>query len=324
MWGAKTYNELFTIQSADVVSGTSYQAHTATVSNRGWVITYGGNNNSVGTNSNKRGNCKLSSYTKYAVSPVTSSQTASAFVSTTSISDVSKISYTYTSNNKGSNSTNVYLIYSSNGTSFSQMSLTSGTQGATISSGTAYEFTKCSGYFGLLFEATNNSGDWRIDAVNITFYEEEGSSCSAKPTVGANLTSVNATTNSITATIPISAIGGCNITENGLVYSSSVATPTIGAANCTKVTTTACGSTAANKTVTITGLTCGQSYYVRGYAENEAGIQYTDVLTQSTSDCPKYTVTYNAGTGSCETVRQKQILQVRVIYSRVLINRQAI
>lgn len=115
--------------------------------------------------------------------------------------------------------------------------------------------------------------------------------CTVAPTVGADLTSVSATVNSITATVPISAIGGCNITENGLVYSTSVTTPTVGAANCTKVTTTACGSTAANKTVEITGLTCGQSYYVRGYATNDAGTSYTNVTEQSTSACPKYTVT---------------------------------
>lgn len=116
-------------------------------------------------------------------------------------------------------------------------------------------------------------------------------SCSVKPTVGTTLQSVTATENSIKATIPISSIGGCNITENGLVYSTTNSTPTVGGSGCTKVTTTACGSTAANKTVTITGLNCGTSYYIRGYATNEAGTSYTDVTTQSTSDCPKYTIT---------------------------------
>ena len=114
--------------------------------------------------------------------------------------------------------------------------------------------------------------------------------CSA-PTVGSALTSVSATTNSITATVPISATGGCNITENGLVYSSSNATPTVGGTNCTKVTTTACGATAANKEVTITGLTCGTTYNIRGYATNSSGTTYTNVLTQVTSACPLYTVT---------------------------------
>lgn len=150
----------------------------------------------------------------------------------------------------------------------------------------------------LSIEISSDATATFIHSIKVTYSVP---SCSVTPTVGSSLTSVSATVNSITATVPISAIGGCNITENGLVYSTSVATPTVGASNCTKVTTTACGSTAANKEVTITGLTCGTSYYVRGYATNNAGTSYTNVKTQSTSACPKYTVTYNAGTGACGT-----------------------
>ncbi|MCQ2348324.1 MAG: InlB B-repeat-containing protein [Paludibacteraceae bacterium] len=171
MWGAE-YEELFTITSDAVVTNSGYAKYETTVDEREWIITYGGNNKSVGTNKDNRSKCTLSSYSKYAVSPVTTSNIASAYVSKTSISDVSKISYTF---NGGSNqtNTNVYLIYSSDGNTFSQVSLTSGTQGSAISSGTAYAFAKCSGYFGLLFKATNSSGNWRIDDVNITFYKEK-------------------------------------------------------------------------------------------------------------------------------------------------------
>lgn len=186
VWG-EDYSEITTITSGTVVNNSSYNAYTYNASEAGadtidWVITFGGNNKSVGTNSSNRNNCKLSSYTKYAVSPVTSTQVASAFVSTTAISDVSKISYTF---NGGSNqtSTNVYLIYSSNGTSFSQISLTSGEQGASISSGTEYEFAKCTGYFGLLFVATNASGNWRIDDVSISLYKTAAPACDDKVTI---------------------------------------------------------------------------------------------------------------------------------------------
>ena len=78
----------FTIASASVVSGTTYTTHEATVDGRGWIITFGGNNKSVGTNKNNRSKCTLADYSKYAVSPVTTSSIASAFASTTSISDV--------------------------------------------------------------------------------------------------------------------------------------------------------------------------------------------------------------------------------------------
>ena len=156
------------ISSADVVSSSAYKAY----SNSNWIITFGGNNKSVGTNSSNRSNCVLSSYEKYAVSPITTSNIASAFASTTSISNVSKISYTF---NGGSNqtNTNVYLLYSSDNKTFSQITLTKGTQGASISSGTEFEFDECDGYFAMLFVATNTSGNWRIDDVNLTFTYSE-------------------------------------------------------------------------------------------------------------------------------------------------------
>ena len=47
--GAETAWGEFTIYSGDVVSGTSYKSHTSTVNERGYVITFGGNNSSVGT-----------------------------------------------------------------------------------------------------------------------------------------------------------------------------------------------------------------------------------------------------------------------------------
>lgn len=172
MWG-QTYQQIFQITSGDVVTNSSYAAYSNIVDMRNFVITFGGNNKSVGTNSSNRSNCNLSEYSKYAVSPVTTSSVASAFACTTSISDVSKIKYTF---NGGSNqtSTNVYLLYSSDNSTFSQISLTSGTQGAAISSGTEYVFSECDGYFALLFVATNTSGNWRIDDVTITFFESSG------------------------------------------------------------------------------------------------------------------------------------------------------
>ena len=171
---SKTYTQLFVITSDAVVSNSGYSMYTATVDNRGWVITYGGNNVSVGTNSNKRSNCNLSSYSKYAVSPVTTSSTASAFANTTKVDNVAKIKYVV-GGGKNQSYTKVYLLYSSDNTSFSQVALTSTspTQGGDIvtsSSGAEFEFEKRSGYFAVLFVATNTSGDWRLDDVNLTFY----------------------------------------------------------------------------------------------------------------------------------------------------------
>lgn len=143
-------------------------------------------------------------------------------------------------------------------------------------------------YIKLVFVSKGNSTNAGVGGISIT---KAAATCSTPPTVGTNLTSVSVTTNSITATVPISSIGGCNITENGLVYSTTAATPTVGGTGCTKVTTTACGATAANKNVTINELACGTTYYVRGFATNGANTSYTNVTTQVTSACPKYTVT---------------------------------
>ena len=165
------YSELFTIQSDDVVTNSGYTKYATTVDNRGWVITFGGNNKSVGTNSGNRSNCNLSSDSKYAIDPITTSVVASSFANTTSIANVSKIKYTL---GGGSNQTSskVYLLYSNDNTTFSLMPLvsTSPAQGANISSGAEFAFDKRSGYFAVVFVATNSDGNWRLDDVNLTFY----------------------------------------------------------------------------------------------------------------------------------------------------------
>lgn len=163
----------FVVKSDDVVNSSTYQAYSKTIDGRNWVITCGGNNKSVGANSNNRSKCNLSNanYTKYAVSPLTTSSTAAAFASTTKIENVSKIQYSKLSGGKKHASTKIYVLYSQNGTTFSQITLTSGTQGGTIntSAGGTFEFEECSGYFAVVFAATTSSGDWRLDDVNLTF-----------------------------------------------------------------------------------------------------------------------------------------------------------
>ena len=226
--------------------------------------------NTNGQSAIKLGSGKKNYYSKMTL-------TTSAF----STYNVSKVVLYISSNNGGSKTITVKQGNTQIGTGSQNFTSTDWVTNCTRNT------TKGSGG-DLSIEISSDATATFIHSITVT-YEE--TSCSVKPTVGATLQSLSTTENSITATIPISSIGGCNITENGLVYSTTNSTPTVGGSGCTKVTTTACGSTAANKTVTITGLTCGQSYYIRGYATNEAGTSYTNVTTKSTSDCPKYTVT---------------------------------
>lgn len=163
-------DQTFTITSADVVTNSAYTKYEKTVDNRDWLISFGGNNKSVGTNSGNRSKCNLSSYAKYVVSPVVDSDVASVFACTTKLTGVKKISYAAISGGSNQTSTNVYVIYSADGNTFSQINLTSGTQGAALSAtGGTFEFASCDGYFAVLFKATNSSGNWRIDDVNLTF-----------------------------------------------------------------------------------------------------------------------------------------------------------
>lgn len=250
-----SYTEAFTIKSSDVVSNSGYTAYNTSVDGRDWVITFGGNNKSVGTNSGNRSKCNLSSYSKYAVSPVTTSVVASAFVGKSSISDIGKVSYTI---GGGSNQTNtkVYLIYSSDNSTFAQVTLTSGTQGAAISSGTEYTFGKCSGYFGLLFEATNSSGNWRIDDVNVTFYTEENAGPQVNEvTVAPETLDLDLASEDLTAelTATITADEGAEYTVEWVSDNDQVATVEPGNTE-GKATVTAVGVGEANVTVSAGGI----------------------------------------------------------------------
>lgn len=178
-----TAENSFTVSSADVVSTQNYKAYTETISNTEWIITFGGNYKSIGTNSGSRGNCNLSSSPKYAVSPVTTGNVATVFANTTPISDVTKIQYAFNGGNNQT-STKVYLLYSEDNETFSKIDLTAGEQGAAISSGTTFEFAECSGYFAVLFVATNTSGNWRIDDVELTFtYTDETGGGNTEPEI---------------------------------------------------------------------------------------------------------------------------------------------
>lgn len=187
-----TAENSFTVSSADVVSNSGYQTYEKTISDTGWIITFGGNNKSIGTNYNKDNNnrpkCNLSSssHKKYAVAPVTTSDVASVFANTTPISDVTKIQYDYSGGSSPTNTT-VYLLYSEDNETFSQIGLTAGEQGADIKSGTTFEFAECSGYFAVLFveKNTQNTSAWRIDDVVLTFtYTDETGGGTTEPEPG--------------------------------------------------------------------------------------------------------------------------------------------
>ena len=192
------YKELFTVTSDDVVTNSSYTAYSTTVKDCGdWIVTFGGNNLSVGTNKSNHTKCTLANYTKYAVSPVKATDYASAFVSTSELDNVGKITFSISGGSYQTN-TDVYVIYSSDGETFTQLRTKSDLvcKVCPIADKTLYEFefAKLSGYFGLLFkEATpNTSQNWRIDNVSITLYEEV--TISTTPSINASNITLGADT----------------------------------------------------------------------------------------------------------------------------------
>jgi len=273
MWGALSspYECTFT-------AGMSMSGSNCTTGDVTWTITTTTGKGSPTTtfgNQNGQSCIKLGSGQNHYYSKIT--LTTSAF---TSYNVTSVVIYA-SSNNGGSKTFKVMQGETQIGTGSQSFSSTTWVSNITRN-------TNAGSGGDLSIEISNDKTATFIHSIKVTY---SAPSCTVTPTVGSSLSSVEADVNSITATVPISAIGGCNITENGLVYSTTAATPTVGGTGCTKVFTTACGATAANKTVTINELACGTTYYVRGYATNAAGTSYTNVTTQSTSACPTYTVT---------------------------------
>ena len=156
--------ETDTYTMADVIS-TSYGKY----ENSDFIVTCGGGGSTVGVNNNATnwGKLNLSSYSKYAVSPVSTSDYATAVVMKKSTANVSTMTFAYTSGtncNKGS----IYAIYSSDNTTYSQLTITSGTsQGYTFtgnSSTCTFNFAACTGYFGIVIKLTgslSSGSNWK-------------------------------------------------------------------------------------------------------------------------------------------------------------------
>ena len=159
--------------------------------------------------------------------------------------------------------------------------------GTSIATSTEFSYTitglNASTSYTIRSYATNGNGTQYGSAYTVTTL----AACTAAPTVGAGSSS-NVTKNSATVTcsagITSLGTGGCAIESYGFAYGTS-ANPTISGTKSevgTEYTTTGTSFTA-----TLTGLTEGQTYYVRPYATNGYGTAYGDQVTFGT---PKITI----------------------------------
>ena len=129
---------------------------------------------------------------------------------------------------------------------------------------------------------------------------EAAASCTTPPTVSsASNSNITSTTATVSCPNGITSLGsaGCSIESYGFVYGTS-SNPTISNTKEQVGTTYTTTGTAFSKG--LTGLTANTTYYVRPYATNGNGTAYGTQTSFKTLELPKYTVTLNAGSGTCE------------------------
>ncbi len=152
----------------------------------------------------------------------------------------------------------------------------------------------------IVITLTKGSRAVYIKSISVT-YEE--SSCTQNPTVNAGS---NSSVTSTTATVSCSGINslgstGCSITSYGFVIGTSD-NPSIGGSGVTKYEVgTSYTTTGTAFSKNLTGLSAATTYYVRPYATNNNGTGYGTQTSFLTPALPKYTVTFNAGSGTCGT-----------------------
>lgn len=158
-----------TFSSNEVVSNSSYK----TYSDNDWIVTLGGNNKSVGTNSGNRFKLGLTgSYAKYV--PASNSGLASgttAVIHRNSLEDIGRVEVSWdggSNNDRG----DLYLVHSEANDVFEQIGQLD------ITGTTSYSFDldqTYSGYFAVIWQDSGSSGAYRFDNVVIDFVSFDAS-----------------------------------------------------------------------------------------------------------------------------------------------------
>ena len=149
----------------------------------------------------------------------------------------------------------------------------------------------------LVFNWASATKAFNVRSITITY--EDAATCTTNPTVSAGSnSSVTTTTATVSCSGGITSLGsaGCSITSYGFVYGTS-SNPTISNTKVQVGTTYTTTGTAFSKE--LTGLTANTTYYVRPYATNGNGTAYGTQTSFKTLELPKYTVTLDAGSGTC-------------------------
>lgn len=146
-----------------------------------------------------------------------------------------------------------------------------------------------------------NSNDYSWGTLYATGYGQEetfttaGTTCSLPTFTAASCG--NPTANSIDVTALIDSDGGCSVTSRGFQYGTDSSFATI-------LGSITVGSGTGQYGATISGLTCGTTYYFRPWATNPSGTYYANSLigggcTTETNNYPTFTTWHTISTSSC-------------------------
>ena len=198
-------------------AGNGYATRTTKTDtyNVSWVLS-GTNSGTWGSNSNQKGNVKPTAADLPVVKGVTSDATTNTqyhyfYYTTTAVSNVGSVEFSFTATNDANTNCNLYLVMgdeksASGGDAYTQVPLASTSttaQGASISAGGTYTFTFASTqtsakYYGLVIKVANNSYK-RFASASLTL--KEGSTTVAGTTDAPTITGTTPFLNSTTVTI---------------------------------------------------------------------------------------------------------------------------
>ena len=210
-----------------------------------------------------------------------------------SFTNISRIAVQYCTNaSKGAGSIKIQ-VGSNTQKSFSVTKPSS--NGTTLKTATFTFDPNETGKVKITVDCTTNS----VYIYSVTITTADAVTCTTPPTVSAGSNSnVTTTTATVSCSGGITSLGsaGCPIESYGFVYGTS-SNPTISNTKVQVGTTYTTTGTAFSKG--LTGLTANTTYYVRPYATNGKGTAYGTQTSFKTLELPKYTVTLNAGPGTC-------------------------
>ena len=131
----------------------------------------------------------------------------------------------------------------------------------------------------LYAQVSTNTDDYiEFDNIQLTLYRTPTLTTTSVSTYGATSATLGGN---------VTANGGATVTERGVVYSSTDATPTIGETGVTQDTN---GVGSGTFSESIASLSPGTTYYVQAYATNSVGTSYGGVVSFTTS--PLATITF--------------------------------